>query len=139
MHHNENPSIDFRSVCIIDGDSKQKENAKAQVYRLPGGTPELTVFDGVMASIEHNIGLLTAGLQRPADKQRDVQRALMEVSQTNRDAHLLFSQVGQGLGILPLAVVEGAFLATWSQENESDVKVIAGWVKDFLDSASSRS
>ncbi len=47
-HHNMDPSRRFPSVCLIDGDSRQRESSVELVFRLPGEGPESYVFDKVM-------------------------------------------------------------------------------------------
>jgi len=123
--HLANPSITFRSLCFIDGDSKQKESSAEGIFRMPGDVPETTIFNGVLQNLKNNIAMLTIACQRPIARQSEVEKAIQAVSQTNRDPHLLFVQVGQQLGFLPEAIVRGAFLAIWIQENESQVDAIA--------------
>jgi hypothetical protein len=115
--HNANPSIGFRSICLLDGDSSQEENRNGGVYRLPGKRPETTVFDAVINNIDANIAQLTVACQRPIDKQTEVMNVIKEISHTNRDPHLLFVQVGQRLAFMPEATIRGAFFAVWIQEN----------------------
>jgi len=79
----------------------------------------------VLQNLKNNIAMLTIACQRPIARQSEVEKAIQAVSQTNRDPHLLFVQVGQQLGFLPEAIVRGAFLAIWIQENESQVDAIA--------------
>ena len=35
-YHNDDPSVKFKSICIIDGDSKQQDSEADKVFRLPG-------------------------------------------------------------------------------------------------------
>jgi predicted ATPase len=131
--HLSNPAIEFRSLCYIDGDSKQKESTAEWIFRLPGGTPETTIFNDVLKNLSSNIALLTAACQRPLKRQSEVERAIKSVSQTNRDPHLIFVQVGELLGFLPEAIVRGAFLAVWIQENEAAVDAIASPIISALE------
>lgn len=39
-YHNDDPSVKFKSICIIDGDSKQQDSEADKVFRLPGESPE---------------------------------------------------------------------------------------------------
>jgi AAA domain, putative AbiEii toxin, Type IV TA system len=130
--HLANPAVNFRSVCFIDGDSEQKEDEAAWIYRLPGLGPESTVFNTVLRNLDQNVALLTANLQRPLSKQDEVAKAIRDVSHTNRDSHLLFSQVGAKMGFVPEAVVRGAFLSVWIQENPGEARRIAEAVEKVL-------
>jgi hypothetical protein len=123
--HLANPSIPFKSLCYIDGDSKQKENSSEAIYRLPGAVPETTVFNAVLGNLKSNIALLTVACQRPLDRQDEVAKAIEAVSRTNRDPHLLFVQIGEKLGFVPEAIIRGAFLSIWIQENAINADEIA--------------
>lgn len=127
-----NPAISFRSLCFIDGDSRQNDDASHNILRLPGADPESTVFDGVLHNLESNIALLTAALQRPQSKQEDVRAAVSDVSHTNRDPHLLFSQVGAKIGFVPEATVRGAFISVWIEEHRTESQNIANAIDTAL-------
>jgi hypothetical protein len=120
-------------MCFIDGDSRQIEDNINRVYRLPGASPELTIFNSVLNNIDDNIALLTVACQRPLDKQQKVIEVVKEISRTNRDPHLLFSQVGIKLGFVPEATVRGAFFTVWIQENPDEAAKIAEPLKKSLD------
>lgn len=127
--HNLNPSISFQSICFIDGDSQQIENHENRIYRLPGSVPELTVFDGVLNNIESNIAMLTVACQKPIEQQDNVSKIIKEISRTNRDPHLLFSQIGIKLGFMSAEIIRGAFLSIWTQENQGEVQRIVDYIK----------
>jgi energy-coupling factor transporter ATP-binding protein EcfA2 len=131
--HTSNPAVLFHSVCFIDGDSQQKEDEASFIYRLPGSSPESTIFNSVLANIDQNIALLTVGCQRPITKQDEVDRVIREVSRTNRDSHVIFNQVGLKLGFVSESIVKGAFLSVWVQENKADAERIAGHIKKALE------
>jgi predicted ATPase len=130
--HVANPSVSFHSLCFIDGDSEQKESDTDRIFRLPGSVPESTVFNAVLKNLDQNVALLTVALQRPLSKQEEVAKAVRDISHTNRDSHLLFSQVGAKIGFIPEATVRGAFLSIWLQENPEDAKRIAAAIEDAL-------
>jgi energy-coupling factor transporter ATP-binding protein EcfA2 len=134
LGHISNPATPFPSLCFIDGDSKQIENDDALIFRLPGEMPELTIFNSVINNLEDNVALLTIACQRPLDKQNQVAEGIRNISHTNRDPHLLFSQLGMKLGFIPEAIVRGAFLTVWIQENPREVEEIVTPIKRALDS-----
>lgn len=133
LAHSANPAVASKSLCFIDGDSRVNANPSEGVYRLPDGVPESRVFNDVLADIESNIALLTVACQRPLDRQAEVEKAIQSVSHTNRDPHLLFVQVGEKLGFVPEAVVRGAFLAVWIQENKIEVDQIVAPIAELLE------
>ncbi|KAB2843827.1 MAG: AAA family ATPase, partial [Burkholderiales bacterium] len=109
--HMANPAVTFKSLCIIDGDSQQREDAAAGVLRLPDAQPELSVFEAIRARLDQDVAILTVSCQRAPEAQDLVLRSIDEVARTNRDPHLLFNQVGIKIGFVPEATVRGAFLA----------------------------
>lgn len=128
-----NPSVSFRSLCYIDGDSQQKDENTEGVFRMPGGMPETTVFNSVVDNLRNNVALLTIACQRPIDRQAEVELAIRAVARANRDPHLLFVQVGERLGFVPEAIVRGAFLTIWLQENKAASDVIAAPISAAMD------
>lgn len=130
--HALNPSIEFKSICIIDGDSKQSDNSKKKIFRLPGDAPESTVFNSVIRNLPNNLVQLTVSCQVPIFKQDLVSDVIKEVSRTNRDPHLLFSQIGLKLGFISEEIIQGAFLSIWSQENPEEVDKIYLYISEFI-------
>jgi predicted ATPase len=122
--HNLDPAVDTKSVCFIDGDSQQKSDEGNLVFRLPGESPERYVFDGVYIVMSSKIALLTAGVQLPLSEQNRVRDIVESISVTNRDPHLLFSQIGEQLGLVSEEVVRGAFFAIWIDQNMDYIEKI---------------
>lgn len=119
LSHLRNPAVTFKSLCVIDGDSAQREDVEGGIVRLPGAQPELAVFESIRARLGEDLAILTVSCQRPPEAQGLVQRVIEEVARTNRDPHLLFNQVGIKIGFVPEAIVRGAFLALWVRSNET--------------------
>lgn len=115
--HIANPAITFKSLCVIDGDSQQREDNAAGIFRLPGAQPELSVFEAVLGRLNEDLAVLTVSCQRPPEAQELMRKVMEEVAYTNRDPHLLFNQVGIKIGFVPEAIVRGAFLALWVRAN----------------------
>lgn len=130
--HTINPSVSFKSICYIDGDSLQKENHEGKIFRLPGEIPELTVFDSILKNIDDNIALLTVACQKPLEQQDKVLKAVKEISRTNRDPHLIFAQIGLKLGFISAEIIKGAFLSLWVQENLEEVSKIIEPINEML-------
>jgi ABC-type multidrug transport system ATPase subunit len=116
--HSANPAVSFKSLCYLDGDSSQKADAKGGILRLPGKMPERTIFDDVVpVNLDKDLTFLTAACQMSSRRQDELKKAIESVRLTNRDAHLLFGQVAAKFGGLSEAIVKGAFLTVWVQEN----------------------
>ncbi|EOD8990368.1 ATP-binding protein [Pseudomonas aeruginosa] len=132
--HTRNPAINFRSLCIIDGDSEQTGDNEPSngIVRLPGHQPELTVYEDVQANLESDLVVLTLSCQRPPEAQGDVARAIEEVISTNRDPHLLYVQLGMRIGLVQETIVRGAFLALWIRHNQAFCNRLADKVRELL-------
>jgi predicted ATPase len=122
--HNIDPSIRQPSVCLIDGDSRQATNDAEDVYRLPGESPESYIYDKVLAIIRDISGELAVALLRPYAEETRVAEVVRSVRNTNRDPHLLYSQVGRRLGLIPEARVREAFVTTWARSYPDEVEAI---------------
>lgn len=131
--HLNNPSVKFKSLCIIDGDSRQIEDRDSGVIRLPGNQPELAVFDGIRGRLDRDLAVLTVSCQRAPEAQDSVNQALEEVASTNRDPHLIFNQIGIKIGFVPEAIVRGAFLALWVRANPDFCTQLAQKAKELIE------
>lgn len=130
--HQENPTIKSKSLCVIDGDSAQNEDVKNGIIRLPGAIPELAVFDAIRTDLVNNLALLTVSCQRSPDSQEAVKSAINSIALTNRDPHLIFSQVGIEIGFVTEEIVRGAFLALWIRSNPDFCNSLSDVVREAL-------
>lgn len=124
LGHRDNPALQSVSFCYLDGDSQQTDNSDHGVYRLPGNQPEATIVEQVCEHLDEDIAVLTVSCQRPPDAQQTVRDAILRVRSTNRDPHLLFTQIGIQIGFVSEIIVRGAFLAIWMRRNETVVQDI---------------
>lgn len=122
--HNLDPTVQQPAICLIDGDSRQQEDTSSGIFRLPGESPESYIFDQVLAKLDAVSGELAVALLRPYEEQERVVQIIRSVRNTNRDPHLLFSQVGKMLGLVPETRVREAFLATWTRGYSTTVSNI---------------
>jgi hypothetical protein len=131
-HHNIDPSARFPSAVYIDGDSRQSESDEDHVFRLPGESPESYIFRKVLDRIEEAAGKLAVALHLPFEAQEKVAEVVRNVNLTNRDPHLLFSQVGENLGLIAERIVRSAFLSLWAQLYPSEVSDIIEKIHELL-------
>lgn len=132
-YHNQDPSSRTPSICIIDGDSQQVEDTRDGIFRLPGAVPETAVFDSVRENLNDQGGQLAVALHKPFEQHEQVAKVVEEVRLTNRDPHLLFSQVGKRLGFIPATTVRDAFLFVWCEINPESVDALMQPVLRMLD------
>ena len=131
-YHNLNPTVAQPAICIIDGDSRQLESDMTSVYRLPGQSPEAYIFDRTMEKLDDVAGELTVALLRPYEDHARVADIIRSVRNTNRDPHLLFSQVGKQLGFLTEDRVKEAFIAIWVRSYPEEAKQIIDQFRSML-------
>jgi AAA15 family ATPase/GTPase len=132
-YHNLNPSLQYKSLCFIDGDSSQLESESDNVFRLPGDYPESYIYDKILEKIDSQtdsiIGELTVSLHKPYEMQNEIRKIIKDVRITNRDYHLLFSQLGKKIGFVSEIVVKSAFLNFWIRSFPNEVEKINSVVK----------
>lgn len=131
-HHNANPAVPFPSVCFIDGDSRQEERETDKVFRLPGQSPEGYIFDSVMDVADAEGGRLAVRLLQPFAESDRVLGKLRDIRRTNRDSHVIFHQVAEALGFMPVEVVREAFFATWIEAYPAEVEAVLDRVRPHL-------
>ena len=77
-YHNNDLSVKFKSICIIDGDSKQQDSEADKVFRLPGESPEKYIYGKVVELIsnpnETKIGELSLLLQKRFEDSNFVEK-----------------------------------------------------------------
>lgn len=132
-YHNLDPSKKFPSVCFIDGDSRQEESIEDRVFRLPGQVPESHIYDGVSERLDNELaGRLAVALLEPYENQKKVAQIIHDIRQTNRDPHILYSQVGKRLKLIPEDTVRRAFLSIWTQAYPAEVQKIIQLIENLL-------
>jgi AAA15 family ATPase/GTPase len=123
------PSLIQHSICLIDGDSRQSDSL-VDVYRLPGQSPESYIYDKVIEKLNEVSGELAIALLRRYEDEAKVSDIVRSVRNTNRDPHLLYSQVGKNLGFIPEARVKEAFIAVWARTFPEEVQSV---INTFID------
>ena len=124
------PSRSQPSVCLIDGDSKQHDSVTDSIHRIPGESPESYIYDKVIEKLDEISGQLALALLRPYEEEAKVEKIVRSVRNTNREAHLLYSQVAQKLGFIPEARVREAFISLWARTFPNEVNSIT---QPFID------
>jgi len=135
LSHRANPAVNdkIKCVCVVDGDSAVKSDEANGITRLPGAAPETCVFNHVRKHINALGMRLAVGMHLAPEKEADVKRVVEDVSNTNRDPHLLFNQVGQKSGMVSESVTRSAFIALWNADHPVEVRRIAEFVRQALD------
>ena len=132
-HHNANPAAPYPSVCLVDGDSRHPDNEADAVFRLPGGTPEETVFQDVMEAWPAWGGKLAVALLREFENSDAVKLICEDVRRQNVDVHLIYSQLGERLGLVPENTVVSAFCTVWAQAYPEKADVVLSSLNTLLE------
>ena len=125
------PSISQPSVCLIDGDSSQDESVTDSIYRLPGKSPESYIYDKVIEKLDEISEQLASALLHAGQKAK-VAEIVRSVRNTNRQAHILYSQVAQQLGGIREARVIEAFISIWARTFPDEVQDITQHLLDKI-------
>jgi predicted ATPase len=125
-YHNANPTVTVPSICFLDGDSRQVEDAEKGIFKLPGAMPESYIFDSVYGAWDRFGGKLSVALLREFEHAETVRSICQSVRLENMDPHLLFSQIGEKLGLLPEPTVRMAFCTIWAQAFSTEADRIIG-------------
>lgn len=131
-YHNLDPSTEVKSICIIDGDSRQSDDEKERVFRLPGEAPESYVFDEIVEKLDECSAILAVRCMRRYEDADEVKQKVLDVSRTNRDYHLIFGQIGEQIGFIDKNVIENAFLTTWSEKYIDETQDMIQKIKQYL-------
>ena len=131
-YHNSDPSTSIKSICIIDGDSRQEESTEERVFRLPGESPEMHVFDEIVDKLDESSAILAVRCMREYKDANEVKETVLSVSRTNRDHHLIFGQIGEKLGFIDENVIKSAFITTWAEKYKNEVQDIINKIKQYL-------
>jgi len=131
--HNVDPSAQFPSVCILDGDQSERVDPEKGEFCLPGaGLPEAHVFDLVLDNIDTLVGRLAVSLQLPPEAQNRVKKVVRDRALTNADRHVILVQIGEDLDFTSELVVANAFLAMWAQYRPDELRGLIDSFKDKL-------
>ena len=131
-NHNLDPSINFPSVCFIDGDSKQQDSIEKYVFRLPGEKPEAFIFDSIIDMLYEVSGELAVRLHQSFENGENVAKIIHDIRRTNRDSHLLYSQLGKKLGLIEPNIIVSGFLSIWSENNDEKIREILSPIEDII-------
>lgn len=128
-----NPASSKRSLCVIDGDSLQEEDNEL-IWRLPGKQPEREVFDTVYAHSTDLLAKLTVACHLDINQQEYFRSILNEVNHTNRDGHLIFSQIGERIGLISEEIIRSAFFKYWAEFNKEFCEAFVQKVQSIISS-----
>lgn len=142
-YHNSNPTRRFPAVCLLDGDKRTEAGFESRqvtfqegatlktgedtIYAPGASSPESWVFEQIHSNLDtigNLLGKLTLHLQLDTPMQARVRASIEERARTNRDPHLIYSQVGEDLDFLSESLVQRAFVTTWAYAFPDQVEEI---------------
>lgn len=123
--HNANPASKFRAAGIFDGDMRAKADSSKNLVAYPGDSdPELHVVQAISEKLEAIAPRLAMNLQLKSSDQGRVIEVVRRIMRTNRDAHVIFRQIGNELDYLGENLVASAFLTQWAENFPDEVRAI---------------
>jgi predicted ATPase len=129
-NNKKNPNTKCKSVCFIDGDSKQQDIEEDKVYRLPGECPEKYIVDEVCKLItqkekqEEKLKELTSLLHKKPEDSITIRKKIKNIKETCRDPHSYFAQLSNEIGYTSEEVVKNAFLCLWARYSDETEKLL---------------
>lgn len=133
LQHNIDPTRQFTSVCILDGDQAGRESASDLIFLLPGdSSPEAHVLGRILERLDTVAAKLALRLQLTVHQQERVKEVVRTRALTNWDRHVIWEQIGADLDFQTGSIVAGAFLATWAEEFPEEVNQLVDALGDLL-------
>lgn len=131
-YHNQDPSNNIKSICILDGDSEHLENEEDLIYKLPGEAPETYILNNIIDVLDKCSAKIAMRCNLEYKYSNKVESVIHEVSMTNLDHHTLFSQIGEKLLFINENIVREAFLSTWCEEYSNEVAEFLNKINEKL-------
>jgi len=137
---NENPARGNKiAIGILDGDVDIHEDYR-YLIKLPGGMPELEVWETVMSNINSEIGKIAIALG--FDFHRDQDWIIEKLNEANRDCadrHLIYAKAGEKLGYIGEPAVRNIFISTYVRLKAQELSYILNFIRQVFNEASSSS
>ena len=99
---------------------------------MPSEAPELHVFYEIIDKLDECAGILSVRFMREFKDGEEIKNTIMSISHTNRDHHLIFSQIGEAVGFVDESIIISAFLSTWCEKYKEDVTRILDTIRTDL-------
>lgn len=128
--HNKNPTIKTNAVAVLDGDASHDEDISASILKLPGGSPEATVFDQVLEKWREIGGRVAVAMSKRFEDEERIRDLCVSVRRDCLDHHLLFASLGRSAGLVPEITVAEAFTNQWAQAYETESREIAAKIRE---------
>lgn len=132
MSHRENPTVQTRSILLLDGDSSIQGNESIDVKKLPGDQPEAYIYDYALSQIDHAAAMLAAMCHYDVNNQQSFIDRVRKVATNTADPHLYFSKLGIELGFISELVIKRAFITYWLNGELKKSEDIAQFIRERL-------
>jgi hypothetical protein len=77
-------------------------------------------------------GILSVSLHKKYEEAEQVGNLVKDIKRTNMDPHLLYSQVGKALGLIPEEIIKGGFLSVWCMKHSDTVESLLAPIINLL-------
>lgn len=126
--HNEDPSVPFSAMGILDGDMTSTLPAKSAdigLVTFPApDSPESLLQQRVLAVLDRVAPRIATACELPLSEQTHVKMAIKSAITTVRDQHLFFDEVGNELNFISGETVRRAFVTQWIENYPQEVDAI---------------
>ncbi len=135
---NSNPAIKVKAVGVLDGDvlvsDYEKSEHKDKFAKLPkdGKSPEIEVWDDLLADIDTHIARLNLKLNFGIGQQQFVIDKILETNREVLDSHLLFATLAEKLGSMAEVAVINAFVSTYTEKHNGKLRYLVEFLEKYL-------
>ena len=85
-----------------------------------------------MDKLDECSGMLSVRFMRDFKDSEEIKKIIEDVGMTNRDHHLIYSQIGERVGFIDENIIRSAFLSTWCQKYQNEVKELILQIDKYL-------
>jgi len=132
MSHRQNPSVETKSILIVDGDSTVQGDDGLDIRKLSGSQPESYIYNYCLDRIESAAAMLAAMCHYDVSRQSQFVEKVRSVPISTSDPHLYFNKLGVELGFISETVVKRAFITYWLNNELDEAFSIAEFVRARL-------
>lgn len=130
--HMNNPAVETKPICVLDGDSSYQENLGNGVIKLPGNQPESFIFHFCLDRLDSAAAILCAMCHFDENRQSEFIEKVKSIALKTSDPHLYFSKLGIELGFISELVIKRAFISFWLRTDTESAVRIADYVKKSI-------
>lgn len=130
MSHRQNPSVQTKSILLLDGDSVVPGDHDLNIKKLPGAQPESFIYNYALDRIDEGAAMLAAMCHYDVSLQHQFVEKVKKIALNTSDPHLYFNKLGIELGFISELVVKRAFITYWLNSEPDLVREVGNFISE---------